>query len=47
VAKRAVVSLEGREHDAALARLVAVLKEERGHEASLPLPVHADIGRIP
>jgi hypothetical protein len=45
MAQRALVALERREHDPALARLVAMLEEVLRHTASLPPPTRADIGR--
>jgi hypothetical protein len=39
------VALERREHDPALARLVAVLEEVAGHGSSVSPRARADIGR--
>jgi hypothetical protein len=47
VPKRAFVPLKGGEYDAALARLVTVVKQETGHAASLPQHDCADIGGAP
>jgi hypothetical protein len=47
VAKRALVAFEGGEHDAALVRLVTVMKQVAGHAASLPPRPLRDIGRHP
>jgi hypothetical protein len=47
VAKRAVVALEGGEHDAALMRLVAVVEQVTGHGSSLLLCRPGDIGEAP
>src|SRR5512133_2617588 len=47
VAKWALVALERREHDAALARLVMVLEQVTGHGSSLSQAGRADIGATP
>jgi hypothetical protein len=41
------VAAEGRERDAALARLVAVVDEEAGHVSSVPRTARRDIGTGP
>src|SRR5918995_6646472 len=46
-AKRAVVALEGGEHDAAFVRLMAVGGQGTGHGASLLLCRRRDIGAAP
>ena len=45
--KRALVPLEGGEHNAALAWLVIVMEQEAGHGGSLSERVLGDIGRAP
>src|SRR5512134_2714410 len=47
VAKWTLVALERGEHDAALARLVAVLEQVTRHGSSLPPSGRADIGATP
>jgi len=41
------MSFEGGEHDAAFARLVAVLEQETGHDVSMPPKSWLDIGATP
>jgi hypothetical protein len=47
VAERALVPLEGREHDTAFGRLVSVLDQEARHEPSFPRDEWRDIGTRP
>src|SRR5262249_54180655 len=47
VAQRAVVALEGGEHDTALMRLVAVLEDVQGHALSFGEAGSAHIGATP
>src|SRR4029079_7186225 len=46
-AQRTVISLEGNERDSALVGLVAVVKEEARHDASLPSRSPHHIGATP
>ena len=45
--KRALMALEGGEHDAALARLVTVVEQVAGHASNLPTELPDDIGATP
>src|SRR3954451_18325718 len=47
VTERAFVTLEGRERDAALVRLVAVMDQEARHATSIPAIPDPDIGARP
>ena len=47
VTERALVSLEGREHDAAFWGLVFVVEDVPGHPSRLPHAMRRDIGGLP